>query len=341
MKNTNFLGRVMMFASAAGVLVGAGCTSGDASWEGESERYAEDVYRSYADAAGGQVTFDVMAVDEGQLEDIAAYPAGELLGVPAEWLRMDARGTEITALNWEARDAERDEWSGSVDLGEFEALGWPVAEARYRLLDVTVRLNGGEARHQALEVCWSERARCIVMDPVVLQADAYYQDRQRLLAEGWAPEETVVKAGGSCTLNSSPTSTSKSITYGAYWVEYKNIFGVVLVRKDMGRQQVGVACYVSGDTCKSSGFGSSGTSSCFGNLGYSCDCDNTGNQIGTSADGSSTKSWSESKCAHRAFLNASASWTIEGVGSGFSINWDTAGSVDSNGGQLYDACSWH
>lgn len=340
MKNTYFTGRVMMFVSAAGMVAATGCASVDAVEPAPG--HAEAVYRSYADAAGGQVAFDVVTVDQGRLQDIAATPADQLLGVPAEWLRMDARGTEITALGWEARDAARDEWTGSVDLGQFEALGWPVAEADYRLLDVSVRLSGAVAQnHQALEVCWSERSRCIVMDPVVLQADGYYHDRQRLLAEGWAAEEQVVKAGGSCTLNSNPTATGRQLTYPGYWVEYKNIFGVVLVRKDMGWQQVGVACYVSGDSCKSSGYGYSDTSSCFANLGYTCDCDNTGNQIGTSADGSSTKSWSEAKCAHRAFLSASASWTIEGVGSGFNINWDTAGSVDTNGGQLYDACSWH
>jgi hypothetical protein len=40
-------------------------------------------------------------------------------------------------------------------------------------------------------------------------------------------------------------------------------------------------------------------------------------------------------------LNADVSWTIEGVGSGFSIRWETSGSIDSNGGQLFDACSRH
>jgi hypothetical protein len=176
---------------------------------------------------------------------------------------------------------------------------------------------------------------------VIRQVEGYYRDRQRLLAEGWAKEEVVEKAGGACSLNSNPSWSGKSITYPAYWIEYRNVFSVVLVRKDMGGQQTGISCYVSGESCKSSGFGYSNTSSCFANIGYTCDCDNTGNQVGNSPDGAATKAWSESKCAHRALLSASVAWTIEGVGSSFNINWNTAGSVDSIGGQLYDACSWH
>lgn len=316
-----------------------GCAGSEVAWDGDG--HAESVYASYAQASGGAVNFEVAPLQAGMLQDIADVPANVLLGVPDYWLRMESRGTEILAVHREARDIAQDEWQGPVDLRHFDELGRPVAEADYRVLEVTTRHQGSESVHQAFEVCWAASGYCVVMDPVVLQVEGFYRDRQRLLDQGWAPVESVEKAGGSCTLNSQPTATGKSITYGAYWVEYLNIFGVVLVRKDMGGQQVGISCYVSGDQCLSSGYGYSNTSSCFANLGYSCDCENTGNQIGTSADGTSTKSWSESKCAHRALLTANVSWTIEGVGSGFNVHWDTAGSVDSIGGQLYDACSWH
>jgi hypothetical protein len=73
-------------------------------------------------------------------------------------------------------------------------------------------------------------------------------------------------------------------------VEYRNVYGWTLVRKDLGGQQAGISCYVSGSECLSSGFGYSNTSSCYGTLGYSCDCDNTGSLIGTTQP--ATKSWS-------------------------------------------------
>lgn len=335
----------------------AGCVAGDApgSTYGEDIAYAEGVYASYEDAAGGRITLDVSAVDSGALDDLAGIDLAELLGVPATWIRMNQRGTEIAELVREARDPAGDEWRARIDLRTFEDLGYPLAGGVYRILAVTADLDGAAQTHRALEACWPRAAHCIVMDPVLLQADAFRHARARLLAEGWQPIEEsafepqdpkqlplAVTAAGACTLNSSPAHTKISITYPAYAIEYKNIFGMVLVRKDIGGQQAGVSCFVNGaGQCVSSGFGFSNASSCFANLGYTCECDNTGNQVGTSTDGSSTQSWAETRCTHRAFLDANVSWSREGVGSSFAIRWDTAGSEDANGGQIFDSCSFH
>src|SRR5690606_33008340 len=128
--------------------------------------------------------------------------------------------------------------------------------------------DGVADTYQALEVCWSAYEYCLVMDPVIVQVEGFYRDRQRLLAEGWAVEEVSEKATGTCSLNSDASKKSRSIRYGGYWIEYLNVFGMVLVRKDMGGQEVGVSCYVSGDRCLSSGYGNSSASSCFANIGY-------------------------------------------------------------------------
>lgn len=332
-----------------------GCAAENEPTHGERIAYAESVYEHYQAAAGARVALDVTTLQTGALEDIAATDVGELLGVPAAWIRMEQRGTEITAVHREPRDPMQDEWQQPVDLREFEKLGHALADGTYRLLAVTAVVDGAPAMHQALEVCWARANHCIVMDPVLLQADSFMHQRRRLLAEGWQPIELAeyepqdvrlqplaVTPTAACTLNSHPANTRISITYPAYAIEYRNVFGMVLVRKDIGGQQAGVTCFVNGaGQCVSSGFGFSSASSCFGNLGYTCDCDNTGNQVGTSSDGSATRSWSETRCTHMAFLSASASWTIEGVGSGFNIQWQTAGSVDSNGGQIFDSCSFH
>lgn len=331
-----------------------GCAAGGAPTYGDDTAYAEGVYATYEAAAAGSIEIDVTAVDSGPLQDLAGVDVAELLDVPATWIRMSQRGTEITEVVREPRDPAEDEWQARLDLSAFEDLGYPLADGAYRLLTVTARVGGVSENHRALEACWSRAAHCIVMDPVLLQADAFSHARARLLAEGWQPVEQGAfepqdaeqlpfsAAAGTCSLNSNPGYTKISITYPPYALEYKNVFGIVMVRKDIGGQQAGVTCFVNGGgQCVSSGFGYSNTSSCFANIGYTCECGNTGNQVGTSSDGSSTQSWAETRCTHRAFLDANVAWTREGVGSSFSIRWDTAGSVDANGGQLFNSCGLH
>jgi hypothetical protein len=354
----------MLASSIAMSLAAAGClgTEGEGNIESQDQAgakvyherraYAEQVYGDYQTAAKGQIAFELTTLDAGRLSEVADRSVNELVGVPGSWIQMNQRATEIDGVRSEPRNPEEDEWSAVVSLSGFEELGLSVAEGSYRLLLVQVALDRAESEHQALEVCWAAEDHCIVMDPVVLQLDAFSQSRRELLNTGLLPVATGLtptaiaapdaQAVGACTLNSHPTWTGAKIDYPAWGVDYKNIFGITLVHKDMGAQQAGVSCYVASDgACKSSGFGFSNTSNCFANLGYTCECDNTGNHIGLSPDGVTVKSWAEAKCAHRVVLDANVSWTIEGVGSGFSIKWETSGSIDSNGGQLFDACSRH
>jgi len=346
---------MILAAGCSGELADTGADIGAASYH-EENAYAEGVYGDYQAATKDQVRFELTTLQTGALEEISDRSINETLGVPATWLEMSQQGTEIVGVRLAPRDAAQDEWAAPVLLSGFEEMGLALADGTYRLLSVRATLEGeggAASEHSALEVCWEAQGHCIVMDPVVLQLDAFSQTRRRLLAEGWAsemtPGEVVARpssdgftALASCTLNSHPTWTAAHLNYGGYWVDYKNVFGMTLVHKDVGAQRAGVSCYVASDgACKSSGYGFSNTSSCWANLGYTCDCDNTGNHIGLSADGSTVKSWSETRCTHSLFADASVSWTIEGVGSGFNIRWNTSGSVDSNGGQLYDGCSWH
>jgi hypothetical protein len=355
----------MLASSIAMGLAAAGClgTEGEANTGAEPQdqasakvfherqAYAEKVYGDYQAAAKGRIAFELTTLGAGTLSELADRSVNEIVGVPGSWIQMNQRATEILDVRSEPRNPEEDEWSAPVSLRGFEELGLPVAEGSFRLLSIQVGLGRAESAHQALEVCWAAQDHCIIMDPVVLQLDAFSQNRRALLTAGLAPmkgEEAArmaapeVLAAGACTLNSHPTWTAAQIDYPAWGVDYKNVFGITLVHKDIGKQQAGIACYVASDgSCKSSGYGFSNTSNCFANLGYTCDCDNTGNQIGLSPDGVTIKAWSETKCAHRLVLNADVSWTVEGVGSGFSIRWETSGSVDSNGGQFFDSCSRH
>lgn len=345
------LASISLLAASTGLT--AGCTAGDAPTYGEMSAYAETVYDQYQDAAGGRIDFDLITLETGHLADLAGAGVEDIVGVPGTWIRMSQRGTEITDLAREPRDPAQDEWQRRIDVRAFEELGYPLDSGTYRLIAVTARLDGVASTHQALEACWAEHEHCIVMDPVVLQADAFAQQRQRLQAEGWAPVEVLGRdtervqpldadTAATCSLNSDPDQTHVHVDYPAYPIELRNVFGMVLVRKEMGAQRAGVSCFVDGSgACTSSGFGFSEASSCFANLGYTCDCENTGNQVGTSDDGSSTQSWAETRCSHRAFLDASVSWSRSGQGTSFAIQWDTAGSEDANGGQLFDSCGFH
>jgi hypothetical protein len=319
--------------------------------------YADSAYNSYQTAAKGRISFQLSVVAQGAMADIAGAPINDLIGVPAFWIREESSGTDIITITREPRNPDEDEWSQPVMLTDFDQLGHPVAAGTYRRLSVATTLPDGAETHQSLELCWSAQGYCIVMDPVVLQLDAFAESRSELQAQGWkvltlakltpigvnnpdAVEPGVSAAAAKrCTVNSHPTWTGIQITWSPYTSRYKDIFGITLVSKSLGGQQAGVSCYTSGSACHSSGFGYSNPSSCYGTLGYNCDCDQTGVQSGTS--GASTKTWAQTKCAHRFAGSASVSWTRNGSGSGVSISWNTNGGVDSNGGSILDTCSWH
>lgn len=312
---------------------------------------AEAIYGDYQAAAQGKVQFALTSVGSGKLKDIAAQPLNDTLGVPAYEFVKQSDGPEITTITRSARNTAEDEWSSPVLLTEFDKLNHPVRLGTYRLLSVKVTLDGVESTHRSLLACWTAQNYCLVMDPAVQQLDAFVSDRKANLAAGWAKAEEPTTAAPPvatdgvgimrvCSVNSHPTWGGIQITYPAWDQRYKNVFGMTLVYKHLAGQQAGISCFInSNGYCRSSGFGYSNDSSCSGTLGYSCDCANTGNQNGSSQP--STRSWSQTKCAHKLVGSASVSWTRSGSGSGFSINWDTNGGVDSNGGTLYDACSYH
>ncbi|MFE8602821.1 hypothetical protein [Archangium violaceum] len=446
-RHRRFFRSGLLCAATAVSLALGGCAPGEGepgaynSEQGSTAMYAERVYSEYQVAAKGRIWLSVSTLQSGALSDIADRSVNETLGVPDYWIQMDQRGMDITALRREQRAEDMDEWSVPVLLTHFNELGRPVSEGRYRLLSVQVMMDTVRSEHKVLEACWEQQGECVVMDPVLLQADSFSRDRKALLMAGWAPSTSHQAAvvmldagmpidagvadagipdagplfpdnGGStpttegegsdagtscpidagnpdagnpdagipdagipdagipdagipfpidagtvndagtvmammappackkCTLDSNPEWARKRTNYPAYTRNYRNVYGITMVSKSMGAQEVGVACAVVGDACKSSGFGSSAASSCWTNLPFTCACDNTGNQAGNSADGSATRSWAETKCTHRLVLDATVKWTKEGKDSEFTIKWETSGSVDANGGQMFDSCSW-
>ena len=348
-----------LLLAVAGLLL-AGCGSGaDAGDVRASESalglpkvgaHALEVYGHHQDASGGRLGFELAVLKSGQVRDVREQPIQELVGVPDDVISVQTMGTEITSAVREARNPATDEWAAPAPWSKFDELGLSTDEAEYVLLAVRTSLDGELSEHRALEVCWASRSYCLVMDPVVQNLEGYAGDRAKLLAEGWAVETSqLAPMKGDdmgilavCSLNSNPAAGGISSTWNQRTVTYKNLYGITVVQKTLGGQQVGISCYISGGSCLASGFGYSYASSCWANLGFNCDCDYTGNWTGITSN--SARSWSETKCEHKNVFQGSAnvSWTESGVGANFSISWATSGgSVDSSGGTRYETCSWH
>lgn len=323
-----------------------GCTSGDVASPTDTDEHAQDVYGHYQDAANGLVRFDLTTVEAGRVSDVLDRSVNELLGVPPFRLTLQELGTELTAVEQRARDAATDEWAQPVMLSTFASLGRELEDATYRILAVQTELEGKHLSHRALQVCFGADG-CVVMDPVVERLESFAEDRARLLAEGWKVETKVQELGevrpqAVCTLSSNHAAVSRSLTWSSRTITYKNLYGITVVTHRLGGQQTGISCYVSSGSCRAGTFGYSNASSCDANLGFNCDCANTGAQSGATTP--SARAWSETKCEHKNVLQGSAnvSWSRGGTGANFSISWSTSGgTVNSNGGTQYDTCAWH
>lgn len=323
--------------------------------EDELSRYkdithAKSVYGHVEEASSGQISFELVTVRTGRLVDVLGKPLQDLISVPDYQITLEEFGTQLKSVRLEARDQADDEWASPLSLTKFDELGRSTNAAAYALLAVRTTLDGQLREHTALQVCWPAQGYCLVMDPVVRNLEGFAGDRARLLFEGWKVEETYDQAEPTgevgtqavCTLNSRPAYSRRSSTWSGRTVTYKNVYGITVVQKTLGGQQVGISCYVSSGSCRASGFGYSYASSCWANVGFNCDCENTGNHTGSSSN--AARAWSETKCGHKNVFQGSTNitWSKSGVGANFSISWGTSGaSVDASGGTIYDSCSWH
>lgn len=328
--------------------------------------YAAIVYGEFQNASDGAITFRMTTLATGAATNIAGQTVQTTLGgVPDYWIDHEALGNQIDQLTVGPRDPTQDEWTQDVNLSpNFDNQGYPVSAATYRLLSVNGTIQGTSLTWESLELCWSSQNYCIIMDPVVLWLDSYAGVRMALQATGWAMEtattdtdvslaEPTASTGATsdgtevattvsyCSLDSNPKWGSHWLTWSPYPFWIKDIYGIKLISGTMGGQQAGIACYISGNACKSSGFGYGSDSSCNGNLGWNCDCNWTDVQTGTTASTDTTRTWAQSKCVDKFIGSVTVKWTRKGVDSGFSIVWDTNGGTFTNGGTILDACHWH
>lgn len=311
--------------------------------------YAEGVYAEYAAGTGNRIAFTVETLDSGRLASLAGRTFGDLVATPDELVLASQFGTQLRNPRFVSA------FEGSFDLTDldeafdrFAEVGYPLELGRYRTLRVTTTLGAETREHQAMELCWSSLGHCVVFDPAVVFLQSMVDNRVRLAAEGWGPRILEVRnpdapsgphakvgTAAVCGLASNPSVKDRSYYWGAYWVEYYNVFGLTLVRKDLGSQRSGIRC---DSNCNPQPYGYSNSSSCYGTLGWNCACDNA---FGYGTTGSSGKWIAESKCTHRYLLSARASASVSDVGSiAVDIYWEMEGGEDANGGQIIDTCGY-
>jgi hypothetical protein len=330
--------------------LGAGAAEAAGS-KAERGGYAESLYAEYAAGTGGRVAFDVETLAAGPLKQVADIPFGQLVAPTDYMVDADLVGTEVRAPRFVAPydtggyDVFMASELKNTPRGFETVAGHPLQAGTWRKLAVSITLGAETRRHEALEFCWTSRAHCTVLDPAIVFMESTVKNRMRLAAEGWGPkpaEEARPQGSGeevtnlaTCGLASNPATTGKSLTWGARTQSYYNVYGGLLIRKNLGGQQAGVRCDSS---CRPAPFGYSNVSSCQGYLGWSCSCDN---DLGYGSTGSTGKWIAETKCTHKFAFQASASGSVSNLGSAsVNISWSLDGTPDGTGGFYMDTCGF-
>ncbi|QDH70030.1 hypothetical protein [Marilutibacter alkalisoli] len=341
---------IVKSSALAVAILAAICSAGalSASPGNDRNQYAEGIYSDFALASDHEVVFETRTLARGPAKKLEGLPFADLIGEPHYRLEFEeTRSSNIVAptLAPLSGPVDRTELDGGVE--GFDVVGLPVDKASYRLLSVRVTANGQSNEHRALEFCWNSLGHCVVYDPQIEFLDSVVNNYRQAKAEGYGPRiheqpvhEQPVAAGDGvgiqavCRLASNRNIIGRSLTWSSRTVTYKNVYGMTMVQKTLGGQQVGITCNSS---CYPAMYGYSNASSGYGNLGYSVNC---GRKHATGTSGRKGKAVSETKCAHKLTGSAKAEVTVKGTGSGIYLAWDTNGGVDGQGGSLTDTCGY-
>jgi hypothetical protein len=302
-----------------------------------NSHYAEGVYSDYAEATGNRILFEVTALQNGRLSELAGQPFGDVIKAPGYQIETSMVNLDFDLPHRVSSLTKAADHQMTATVEGFDKVGYPVQQGQYRLLEVKVGLGTEATTHEALEFCWPKQGHCVVLDPAVTFLDTMVQNRRRLQAEGWNVKIKLepVTTKSTCQLASHRGYIGITYTWGAYSVNYTDIFGITLVHKSLGGQQSGLRCDAS---CHPAPYGYSNSSSCYGNLGYNCAC---GNAFGSGHTGNTGKSISETKCTHQLLTASQASVSIKNdFTASVSLNWTVNGGVDSNGGSFLDTCGF-
>lgn len=324
----------------------AGVQTTSAAGKADNEKdYAEGVYRDFSAASGDAVSFEVRTMAAGPMSRLQGRSFVQLTGEPSYRLGFgETRESRIAGPAFGAAPAQTDRTELDGDIGGFDIVGLPSRLGAYRILAVTARTGGQTREHRALEFCWKSLDHCVVYDPQIEFLDSVVNNYRTAKAEGYGPriQEQLpepVPAGqvgiqAVCRLASNTGIIGRSLTWSSRSLTYKNLYGITVVQKTLGGQQVGITC---SSTCKPSMYGYSNQSSASANLGFSADC---GNRHATGITGGKGTAHSQTRCTHKTFGGAKADVSVNGSGASINLSWDLSGSVDSSGGSLTDTCAY-
>ena len=309
--------------------------------------YAERLYADYAADNDTGVGIAVTTIATGSMKTLSGMTIQRVVGAPAHHVEADDGALRVSGTHFAPFDANKvnyAELDGLVDA--FDGVGYPIADGAYRLLDVDVAIGNESKRHRAVEFCWPAQQHCVVFDPTIEFLDAIVAGHRTRKADGWAPRvvygspsvaDAVPPEG--CGLASRPYATSRSTWWGRYKIEYYNLLGQTIIRKQMGAQEIGIRCNAS---CNVSPYATSEGSSAQtfgGGTAYSVDC---GNAAGWGSTGNTAKAEAETKCSHRLTFGARADASVSNFGSlAVDVQWNTQGSIDTRGGQMIDSCGYY
>lgn len=304
--------------------------------------YAEDLYRDFSAASGQRADFTVRTLSSGPMQRLEGRSFGQIIGEPRYQLVFEeTRNSRVVNPKIaNVASLDRTELDGGVE--GFDVVGYPVTKGAYRVLSVQVRTNGETKTHRALEMCWKNQDHCVVYDPQIEFLDSVVNNYRIAKAENYGPkiQEQLPSATGEistaavCRLASNTSIIGRSLTWSSRTLTYKNLYGITVVQKTLGGQQVGITC---SSTCKPSMYGYSNQSSAWANIGFSADC---GNRHATGTTGGKGTAHSQTRCTHKTFGGAKADVSVNGSGASIALSWDLSGSVDSSGGSLTDTCAY-
>jgi hypothetical protein len=324
-----------MFVAIALISANAIADSKPSMEQKPSSGYAESIYGDYANTSGGKVGFALRTITSGSTKELAGIPFSALIATPKAILNYENDGYRSWNHVLEPADAGLlADLHGRVE--GFAEAGFPVNKGAYRIIEVEMNLGGAVSKHHSIEFCWQEQSHCVILDPSIKFLDSTAKNQMALRAQGLVPLETSEASeatrAGTCGLASNKSIKSKVVNYPARTLTWKNVFGNLLVRKDLGASQHGIRCDTS---CKPQPYGYSNPSSGEGRLGWRVACDHA---YGQGISGSTAKSTGITGCSDRYAVAASFDASVNGTGANVNINVDSGGAVHNNGGFVYDSC---
>lgn len=335
---------VIVISSLTAIAAVAAVASGSAALHAQTpmqSKYAESLYADFSQASANRVSFDVKTIASGPMKQLEGRSFAQIIGEPRYSLSFeDFRSTKVMNPGFvlSVPQIDRSELNSGVE--GFDVVGRPVSMGQYRNLAIQATINGRTRTHQAIEFCWASLDHCVVYDPQIEFLDSVVNNYRIAKAEGYGPriQETLadrITPLAVCSLASNHTIRGRSTTWASRKITYENLFGITVVTKNLGGQQIGISCTTS---CAPGMYGYSNASSATTQIGFSADC---GNKHATGTTGGRGTANSETKCTHKALGSAKADVSVNGSGASIGLSWDLSGSVNSSGGAMTDTCGYY